>query len=73
MNDQHIGFVLWVCLYPVSIAIVRVLYSHIKKATPIPIQPTTQDLTKIKEDAKRTISVGCMQVIIYWTIAYMLW
>lgn len=73
MNDQHIAFVLWICLYPVSIAIVRVLYSYMKKATPILPQPGVQDLDHVKEQAKRTISVGCIQVFIYWIIAYMLW
>ena len=73
MNEQHIGFILWVCLYPVSVAVIRYINRCIRKATPIPIPSTPQDLEKIKRNIKNQISAGCMQMILYWVVAYMLW
>lgn len=73
MNNQHIGFILWVCLYPVSIAIIRYINHLIKKSKPDVTPSTPQDLEKIKQDAKNQLTAGCMQLIMFWVIAYMLW
>ena len=73
MNDQHVAFVLWVCLYPVSIALIRLINHFIRKPTPIVTPVTPQDLEKIKQETKSKMSAGCFMLLTYWGIAYLLW
>lgn len=73
MHNQHVAFVLWVCLYPVSIAIIRLINHFIRKSKPIVTPVTPQDVEKIKQEVKSKISSGCVMLITYWSIAWALW
>jgi hypothetical protein len=73
MNDQHIGFILWVCLYPVCLAVTQLIYALIRKANGIPRAPYVDEKGKLSKEMQNKIKAGCFTAVLYWVMAWVLW